>query len=106
RPPAAGLDHGVDRGSLAREHRLDRTASPVADPALKAAVTCRLLDEGAEAHTLHAAVKHHMTDRFHRVPSSLRLPAPSGRSSPQAWSARMWRGGRFHSRAAATTSSI
>src|SRR5207237_10340369 len=107
RAVAAGLDHRGNRLGRAREHRLDRTVAPVADPAFEATRERGVLGPGAKADALYVPAYHYVSDRLivcriaaHPTSPVSLARAPRQLSGPQPCSVRISASRSAHSPAA------
>ena len=83
RPAPAGLDHVGDRRRLAREHRLDVPSRRLRTQPSRPRLQRLVLDEGAEADALHAAVHDHVADDAHASSPASMTRAPVKREIDQ-----------------------
>ena len=95
----------MNLGCRSREHGFDRTITTVAHPALQAAFTRLVLDEGTVSDPLNPAAHNDMTDNTiaHANSPASMTRAPVQRDADNRSSDRMYDSGNFHPRAAAAT---
>src|ERR1700730_8667092 len=106
RPAAAGLHDRPHRLGRTGKHRLDRAVAAIAHPARDPMDRRRVLDEHAEADALHLPTHAHVTNGLaHPISPVATVNAPRRPEQMRRLSDCTYRSGRFHSRAAATTSS-